>query len=42
MNVIIPAFFDKYMKGMEEIDLIKKAGKYPEIEISANLKTRGR
>ncbi|HEX9903196.1 MAG TPA: hypothetical protein VGB72_10080 [Acidobacteriota bacterium] len=42
MNVIIPAFFDKYVKGMGEIDLVKKAGKYPEIEISANLKTRGR
>jgi hypothetical protein len=42
MNVIIPAFFDKYVKGMEEIDLVKEAGKYPEIEISANLKTRGR
>ena len=42
MNVIIPAFFDKYVKGMGETDLVKKAGKYPEIEISANLKTRGR
>jgi hypothetical protein len=42
MNVIIPAFFDKYVKGMEEIDLVKEAGKYPEIEISANLKIRGR
>jgi hypothetical protein len=40
--VIIPAFFDKYVKGMGEIDLAKAAGKYPEIEISANLKTRGR
>ncbi|MCJ7581475.1 MAG: hypothetical protein MUP98_13190 [Candidatus Aminicenantes bacterium] len=42
MNVIIPAFFDKYVKGMEEIDLVKEAGKYQGIEISANLKTRGR
>jgi len=42
MNVLVLVFFDKYMKGMGEIDLIKKAGKYPEIEISANLKTRGR
>lgn len=42
MNVIIPAFFDKYVKGMGEIDLVKAAGKYPEMEISANLKTRGR
>jgi pimeloyl-ACP methyl ester carboxylesterase len=40
MNVIIPAFFDKYVKGMGEIDLVKKAGKYPEIEISADLKSR--
>ena len=42
MNVIILAFFDKYLKGMEEIDLVKEAGKFPEIEISANLKNRGR
>jgi len=41
MNVLVPAFFDKYLKGMGEIDLVKEAGKYPEIEISANLKTRG-
>jgi len=42
MNVLVPAFFDKYLKGMGEIDLVKEAGKYPEIEISANLKTRSR
>jgi hypothetical protein len=42
MNVLVPAFFDRYVKGMGEIDLVKKAGKYPEIEISANLKTQGR
>lgn len=40
MNVLIPAFFDKYLKGTGEIDLVKEAGKFPEIEISANLKTR--
>jgi hypothetical protein len=40
MNVLVPAFFDKYLKGTGEIDLVKEAGKYPEIEISANLKTR--
>jgi pimeloyl-ACP methyl ester carboxylesterase len=42
MNVLVPAFFDKYVKGTGEIDLVKAAGKYPEIEISANLKTRGK
>jgi predicted dienelactone hydrolase len=42
MNVLVLAFFDKYVNGIGEIDLIKGAGKYPEIEISTNLKTRGR
>lgn len=42
MNVLVLVFFDKYVKGIGEIDLVKEAGKYPEIEISANLKTRGR
>jgi hypothetical protein len=36
MNVIIPAFFDKYLKQKSEIDLIKKAKAYPEIEIATN------
>jgi len=40
MNVLVLAFFDKYMKGIGEIDLVKEAGKYPEIEILANLRTR--
>jgi len=42
MNVLVLAFFDKYVNGMGEIDLAKAAGKYPEIELSANSKTRGR
>ena len=37
MNAIIPAFFDKYLKQKREIDLIKKAKAYSEIEIAANL-----
>jgi len=36
MNVIIPAFFDKYLKGKREIDLIETAKAYPEIEWAAN------
>jgi len=36
MNVIIPAFFDKYLKGKREIDLIEKAKAYSEIEFATN------
>jgi len=31
--------FDKYVKGEGEIDVVKEAKKYPEIEISVKLKT---
>jgi dienelactone hydrolase len=37
-NVIVLSFFDKYLKLDKEIDLVKEATKYPEIEISSNLK----
>jgi hypothetical protein len=36
MNVVIPAFFDKYLKEKREIDVIKKAKAYSEIEIVTN------
>ncbi len=42
MNVLVLAFFDKYVKDLGEIDVVKEAGKYPEIEISVNLKTRNK
>jgi hypothetical protein len=32
MNVIVPAFFDKYLKGDADIDLMELAKRYPEIE----------
>ncbi len=34
MNMLIPAFFDKYLKEKRGIDLIEKAKAYPEIEIA--------
>jgi len=37
MNVIVLAFFDKYLKEKQDIDLIKQAKIYPEIEIMTNL-----
>jgi dienelactone hydrolase len=37
MNVIVLAFFDKYLKEKQEIDLIEQAKKYPEIEIATNI-----
>ncbi|MGB7295757.1 MAG: hypothetical protein WBC70_09230 [Candidatus Aminicenantales bacterium] len=36
MNVIIPAFFDKYLKEKPGIDLVEKAKTYSEIEIATN------
>ena len=39
MNIIIPAFFDKYLKGKREINVVDKAKVYPEIEIVTNLKS---
>jgi predicted dienelactone hydrolase len=38
MNVIVLAFFDKYLKDKKDIDLIEKAKKYSEIEIVTNIK----
>jgi len=37
MNVLIPAFFDKYLKEKQEIDLLEKAKAYSEIEIATNV-----
>lgn len=42
MNVLALAFFDKYVKQTGEIDLVKAAGRYPEIEIATNNKVTGR
>jgi len=39
MNVLIPAFFDKYLKEKQGIDLIEKVKVFPEIEIAANVDT---
>jgi pimeloyl-ACP methyl ester carboxylesterase len=35
MNVIVPAFFDRYLKGDQDIDLMELAKRYPEIETTA-------
>jgi hypothetical protein len=40
MNVIVLAFFDKYLKEKQEIDLIEQAKKYTEIEIATNIKSQ--
>ncbi|MBN1504798.1 MAG: hypothetical protein JW952_07045, partial [Candidatus Eisenbacteria bacterium] len=40
MNVLVPAFFDKYLKEKREIDLMEKAKAYPEIEIATNVNVR--
>jgi len=37
MNVIVLAFFDKYLKENKDINLIEQAKKYPEIEIATNI-----
>jgi len=37
MNVIVLAFFDKYLKDKKDIDLIEQAKKYSEIEIVTNI-----
>jgi hypothetical protein len=37
MNVLIPAFFDQYLKDKKDIDLLKAASLYPEIEIASNI-----
>jgi dienelactone hydrolase len=37
MNVIVLAFFDKYLKEKQDIDLIKQAKEYTEIEITTNI-----
>lgn len=36
MNVMVLAFFDRYLNGENKIDLIELAKKYPEIEIDSN------
>ena len=37
MNNLVLAFFDKYLKGKKNINIVNKAQSYPEIEISTNL-----
>jgi len=37
MNVMVLAFFEKYLNDRSKIDLIELAEKYPEIEITTNL-----
>jgi hypothetical protein len=37
MNNLVLAFFDKYLKKKENINIINKAQSYTEIEISTNL-----
>jgi predicted dienelactone hydrolase len=37
MNDLVVAFFDKYLKQKENIDIINKAQNYPEIEIWTNM-----
>jgi len=37
MNVLILAFFDKYLKEKQDIDLIKQAKEYSGIEIVTNI-----
>jgi len=37
MNVIVVAFFDKYLMKRQDIDLIKQAKVYSEIEITTNI-----
>jgi len=38
MNVMVLNFFDKYLKEKHNIDLIKKAELFSEIEIAKNIK----
>jgi len=38
MNVMILAFFDKYLKEKQDINLIQRAKDYPEIELITNIK----
>jgi hypothetical protein len=40
MNIIIPAFFEKYLKKKPNIDILEKARRYPEIEIATNVDVR--
>lgn len=37
MNAMVLAFFDKYLKGRQDIDLIEQAEAYAEIEIASNV-----
>jgi hypothetical protein len=37
-DAIVLSFFDKYLKLDSEIDLLKEAAKFPEIEISSNIR----
>jgi hypothetical protein len=37
-DAIVLSFFDKYLKPDNTIDLLKEASKFPEIEISSNIR----
>jgi dienelactone hydrolase len=37
VNTMVPYFFEKYLKGNKEIDLLKAAAKFPEMEVSSNI-----
>ncbi len=39
-DALVLSFFEKYLKNKKEIDLIKEATKFPEIEISSNLNSK--
>jgi hypothetical protein len=38
MNVMVLNFFDKYLREKQGIEILKEAGKFPEIEAVANIK----
>ncbi|MGB8952617.1 MAG: hypothetical protein WCC06_08110 [Candidatus Aminicenantales bacterium] len=40
MNVLVLAFFDKYLMEQPDIDLIKQATEFSEIEIATNVKSK--
>ncbi|UCE39010.1 MAG: hypothetical protein JSW00_07255, partial [Thermoplasmata archaeon] len=37
MNVVVLAFFDRYLKEKKNIDLVQRAKEYSEIEIVTNI-----
>jgi hypothetical protein len=37
MNDLVLAFFDRYLKERQDINIVRQAKAYPEIEVSTNL-----